>query len=354
MSADIATARGTDTPSVGAPASPATNEENRSGPSKQELRDGFHRMRRLEIIALCYQVVVTALLAAFAGASQVIRTEWLENGLAIIPICGVLLTYQHENKQPDAKRPFGYHRASTIAFVAAAFALLGVGCFLVFEAASNLVHGERPSIGGFQLFGHTVWLGWVLVFLMATTSIPPVILGKIKTPVAILIHDKALHADAEMNRANWLSNGAGCIGLLLVAFGYWWGDSLAALLISLDIARDGATTVARSLSDVMDHHPADIETGQQHPMVQEVYKAVAALPFVEKHKTLLREHGRYIFGEVFIQPNEQMPSITEATRAVREAVLPVDWRLQHIAVEFTEDVDDSSKVLTREELEIEA
>lgn len=341
---------------------PAVNEDMRPspqdipsrGPSKEELRDGFHRMRRLEFIALGYQILVTALLAAFAGASQVIRTEWLENALAIIPICGVLLTYQHENKSPDTKRPFGYHRASTVAFAAAAFALFGVGCFLIFEAASNLLHGERPSIGGFQLFGHTVWLGWILITLMAVTSIPPVILGRMKSPVAVQIHDKALHADAEMNRANWLSNGAGCIGLLLVAFGFWWGDSLAALLISLDIARDGAMAVMRSLSDVMDHHPADIETGQQHPVVKDVYQAVAALPFVASHKTLLREHGRYIFGEVFIQPNGLMPSVTEATRAVREAVLPLDWRLQHIAVEFTENVEDSSKVLTREELEIEA
>jgi divalent metal cation (Fe/Co/Zn/Cd) transporter len=335
-------------------ARPQTSDLPWHGPSKEELRAGFARMRRLEWISLGYQIFITAVLAAFAGSSQVIKTEWMENAFAIIPITGVLLTYQFENKPPDAGRPFGYHRAATIAFVAAAFAIAGIGFYLVFEATSNLIRGERPSIGGFQFFGHTVWLGWILIALMATSAIPSAILGRMKMPVALLIHDKALYADSEMNRANWLSNGAGCIGLILVAFGFWWGDSLAALLIALDISRDGMTAVARSLSDVMDHHPTDMETDQQHPVVRDMYLAVEALPFVAAHKNLVREHGRYLYAEIFIVPNDAMPPVVEATRAVREAVLPLDWRLQHLAVEFTEDLEDSANVLTRREIDIEA
>ena len=71
-------------------------------------------------------------------------------------------------------------------------------------------------------------------------------------------------------------------------------------------------------------------------------------------KTLIREHGRYLYAEIFIQPNDQIPPVTEASRLVREAVLPLDWRLQHIVVEFTDNLKDSANVLTREELEIES
>jgi hypothetical protein len=49
-----------------------------------------------------------------------------------------------------------------------------------------------------------------------------------------------------------------------------------------------------------------------------------------------------------------MPPVTEASRLVREAVLPLDWRLQHIAVEFTDNLKDSANVLTREEVDIES
>ena len=58
-------------------------------------------------------------------------------------------------------------------------------------------------------------------------------------------------------------------------------------------------------------------------------------------------------AEIFIQPNDQMPSVTEAGRCVREAILPLDWRLQHIVVEFTDDVQAAAAVLTREQLDLE-
>jgi divalent metal cation (Fe/Co/Zn/Cd) transporter len=190
---------------------------------------------------------------------------------------------------------------------------------------------------------------------MTLTAIPPILLGRAKIPVAKLLHDKPLYADADMNRANWLTNGAGVIGLTLVAWGFWWGNSLAALLISVDILRDGLTSVGRSLSDVMDHHPVDLETDKQDPIVGDVERAVRALPFVADQRILLREHGRYLFAEIFIRPNvRRLPDdVTEASRAVRQAVMPLDWRLRHVAVEFTEDANADAATPTREEINIE-
>lgn len=329
-------------------------DETRPGaPTKQELRAGFAKMRKLEWITLCYQLGAAVLVFFVAGNSQAMRTEWMENALALIPPLGVLLTYNHENRPPDSKRPFGYHRYSTIAFVAASFALALIGTQLFYEAATNLLRGERPNIGGFTLFGVTFWHGWLMIFVMIATAIPPVILGRAKIPIAKLLHDKALYADADMNRANWMSNGAGAIGLGLMAFGFWWGDSLAALIISIDIMKDGWTSVMHSLSDVMDHHPTDLETDQQLPIVADIHKTLKALPFVGAQRVLVREHGRYFYAEIFLSPNEKMPPVLEATQQVREAILPLDWRLQHIAVEFTNDVESSANVLTREELDIE-
>jgi len=117
--------------------------------------------------------------------------------------------------------------------------------------------------------------------------------------------------------------------------------------------RDGYTSVFKSLEDVMDRVPMDLEREQQEPIVNEVHRTLRALPFVANEKTLIREHGRYIFAEIFIQPNDQMPPAIEATRQVRQAILRLNWRLQHIVVEFTDDLHNSD-VLTREELEIEA
>lgn len=331
----------------------ATHDDHVLGPSKDELREGFRKLWRLEWITLVYQVAATAIVYYVAGSSQAMKTEWLENALAMIPVAGVLLTYHTENRKPEQRHPFGHHRYATIAFVAAAFVLALLGTYLGYEALTKLLKHESPSIGGYTAFGYTFWHGWLMIGVMALSAIPPVLLARAKLPVARLLHDKPLYADAEMNRANWITNGAGMIGLGLVASGFWWGDAAAALIISLDIMRDGWKNVARSLSDVMDHHPVDLESDKEDPIVAAVHRAVRALPFVAEEGLLMREHGRYLYAEIFIKPNDQMPAVTGASREVRATVTALEWRLQHVVVEFTADLSGASAVLTREQLDIE-
>jgi cation diffusion facilitator family transporter len=337
------------------PDAPPAGEEPKppQQPSKEELRAGFARLWRLEWITLFCQIGAAALLGSLMGGSQAMKTEWLENALSIVPVAGVLLTFRTENLPPSRRHPFGHHRSGTIAFLAAAFVLAGIGTYLFVDSLLKLIHHEYPAIGGYTVFGRTIWHGWLMIAAMFVTGIPPVLLARAKKPVARLLHDKPLHADVEMNRANWMTNGAGVLGLGLVAWGFWWGDAVAALIISLDIMRDGWTYVARSLSDVMDHHPVDLESDEEDTIVGTVQRAVDALPFVAGAKVLMREHGRYLFAEIFIRPNDTMPLATAASRQVREAIMPLDWRLQHLVVEFTDDLD-AAKVVTREELEIEA
>ena len=322
------------------------------GPSAEELRQGFAKMRRLEWLTLLAQGVAAMLAFSVAGNSQVMRTEWLENMLAVVAAAGALLTASADDRKQDDERPFGYHRAGTIAFVFAAFALTGIGAVLCYESTANLLRREHPSIGGITLFGQTVWRGWVMIAVMILIAIPPVLLARAKKPIARLLHDKPLHEDAEMNRANWLTNGTGVIGLLLVAFGFWWGDSAAALVISFDILRDGFQGVRRSLSDVMDHHVTDIETDEPDPLIGRVREALRQLAVVAEQHVQLREHGRFIFAEIFVRPTGDAPDAVEATRLVREAVLPLDWRLRHAAIELTHDVHGASRVPTRRELGI--
>jgi divalent metal cation (Fe/Co/Zn/Cd) transporter len=322
------------------------------GPSPEELRQGFRKMRRLEWLTIAFQGAAALLVFSVMGNSQVMKTEWLENMLGEVPAVGALLTAGADDRGQDESRPFGYTRAGTIAFVFAAFALTAIGVVLCYESAANLLRREHPSIGGITLLGHTIWRGWVMMAVMALVAIPPVLLARAKKPIARLLHDKPLHEDAEMARANWLTNGTGVIGLLLVGSGFWWGDSAAALVISFDILFDGFQGVKRSLSDVMDQHPSDIETNEVDPIVARVREALRQLPFVAEQYVQLREHGRFIFAEIYVRPTADAPPAAEASRLVREAVLPLDWRLQHAVVELTHDVRAAAHVPTRAELGI--
>ncbi len=70
-------------------------------------------------------------------------------------------------------------------------------------------------------------------------AIPPIFLGRMKQPLAETLHDKVLNADAAMNRADWLTAFAAIAGIIGIGIGIWWADAAAAIVIALDITRDG-------------------------------------------------------------------------------------------------------------------
>ena len=98
---------------------------------------------------------------------------------------------------------------------------------------------ERTTIGGFDIFGMTVWAGWPMLVGLAYTGIPSYFLGRAKLRLAPMIHDKVLYADAEMNRADWMAEAAAAAGVIGTGLGIWWADAAAAGLVSIDILRTG-------------------------------------------------------------------------------------------------------------------
>lgn len=87
------------------------------------------------------------------------KTELLENLLGAVSIIGLLIAHRMESKGQDASRPFGYYRAATITFVAAAFTLAAIGAYLLFDSASVLWRREHPDIKNISLFRRTIWMG---------------------------------------------------------------------------------------------------------------------------------------------------------------------------------------------------
>ena len=116
---------------------PTSHQPDDGATNKSEVQAAFGRMRRLGWIALGYQIGATALLGSLMGGSQAMKTELLENLLGAVPIIGLLVAHRLERKGQDVQRPFGYHRAATITFVAAAFALAAIGAYLMFDSASG-------------------------------------------------------------------------------------------------------------------------------------------------------------------------------------------------------------------------
>src|SRR5690606_27726537 len=81
------------------------------------------------------------------------------------------------------------------------------------------------------------------------------IIGRKELPLAEDLADKLLHTDALMNKANWMTGAAGVAGIIGLGLGWWWADSVAAAIISLDILHDGLTALRSSTAELVDGAP---------------------------------------------------------------------------------------------------
>ena len=75
-----------------------------------------------------------------------------------------------------------------------------MGLYLIYDSGTKLIAMEHPTLGPIQLFGHTIWIGWLMIAALAYSIVPPVILGRLKQPVARRLKDKVLHTDAQCRR----------------------------------------------------------------------------------------------------------------------------------------------------------
>ena len=198
---------------------------------------------------------------------------------------------------------------------------------LILAGATPLIAG----CGGIQLFGQTVWHGWLMIAALVYSVVPPFILGRMKQPLARELHEKALSTDANINKGDWLSGLAGVLGILGIAYGYWWADSVAAGVISFEIIKDGVGDLRNSVAQLMNKRPSDVESKEPDPVPDKVREELERLDWVEKARVRLREDGDVLTGEAFVVPRDES-NLLDRLKQASDLANSLDWRLHDVNI----------------------
>lgn len=261
-----------------------------------QIAKDFAHARRLEWWTLFWVSSVVVVMFFATGSSQAMRTAWFEDILSLVPAIVFLIAARLETRGPTKAFPFGFHRVQSLAFLISATALSAVGVFLLFESAMTLIKQEHVTIPPVTLFGQTLWMGWLMIAALVYSIIPPVILGRLKEPVARTLQDKVLHTDALMQKADWMTGFAGIGGILGVGLGFWWADALASGLISASIIKDGFNALRSSTAELIDGAPRKLDTDEIAEEVEALRAAIEQRYLAAQVRT--RETGRYIHVQV--------------------------------------------------------
>jgi cation diffusion facilitator family transporter len=235
------------------------------------------------------------------------------------------------SRAPTARFPYGFHRIVSIAHLCSALALFVMGTYLLVESIIKLVTAEYPTINSIELFGQTIWLGWLMLPALVWSGLPAVFLGRAKITLAEELHNKVLYADAKMNKADWLTASAAMVGVVGIGFGLWWLDAVAAALISLDITKDGVSNLRRAVVDLMDQTPTTIDEDDADPLRERLATMLHDLDWVEDVDLRLREEGQVYFGEALVVPSDERDIPGKVEDALKRA-RDLDWRIHDLAL----------------------
>lgn len=244
-----------------------------------------------------------ALIAFVVSGSQAMRTAWIEDMLSLIPQIAFLVALLFVRRRPTRAFPFGLHRVMGVGHLIAGVALLAVGGSLAIESIAGLVSAEHPSIGTVQVLGHTVWLGWFMIGVMAVVVIGPFFYGHAKAKLAPVLHNKVLYADADMAKADWQTTVASIVGVLGIGVGWWWLDGAAALFISLGIVWDGWRNARAAVLDLIDQRARTEDDARPHPLMGRIVQRVDEFPWVRESAVRMRDMGQVFHVEVFVCPS---------------------------------------------------
>lgn len=308
----------------------------------QEQQTALRRAVRWEFFTIAYTTATITLVAFVVGNSQAMRTAWIEDIFSLLPQLSFLVALLFVRRAPSVKHPYGLHRAMGVGHLVAGVALSAVGVNLAIEAITGLVSAEHPTIGTVQLFGHTIWLGWLMAIVMTLVVVGPVFLyGPAKAKLAPVLHNKLLYADADMAKADWQTNAASVIGVLGVGVGIWWLDGAAALFISAGIVWDGVTNTRTAVIDLMDQRALTYDSSEPHPLGAEIIEYLRGQAWVADAAVRMRDQGQVFHIEAFVVPRRSRVD-TRTLAAAADDIAALDWKVQDIVVIPVRELPDEA------------
>ena len=294
-------------------------------------QEALQKAIRWEWFTIGYTSITIVLIAFVVGGSQAMKTAWIEDMLSLIPQVALLVSLLFIRHPPSRSFPYGLHRVMGVGHLVAGVALLAIGGNLAVESIGGLIRQEHPAIGTVQLFGQTIWLGWLMVAVMILVVPGPFFYGHAKAKLAPKLHNKLLYADADMAKADWTTTVASVVGVLGIGVGLWWLDGAAALFISLGIVRDGYKNTRSAVLDLMDQRARTHDDEEPHPLMRRIVRDLEAQPWVREASVRMRDMGQVFHVEAFVVPHRRRVRL-DSVEGARQRIAGLDWKVQDVVV----------------------
>lgn len=244
---------------------------------------------------------------------------------SLVNIGGAVMAWfavRYAQRPPDAGHPYGHHKAEYFSAVIEGILIVIAALVILHEAISALTRASDPAWGaagmGVNALAMLVNLAWARVLLRAGT--------RLKSP-ALSAGGRHLMSDV------WTS--AGVLAGLGLALATGWAvlDPLLALLVGVNILREGWMVIAASVGGLMDTAAPEEERAR----IEEILHA-SANGAMQVHGLKTRRAGRALFVEFHMVVDGAMTvraahDICDRVEAALRAAIPDVQPVIHVEPE---------------------
>jgi cation diffusion facilitator family transporter len=199
-------------------------------------------------VAIGVALVLGKLVVGVLTGSLGILSEAAHSFFDLAASAFTLVAVRTSRKPADTEHPYGHGRTENLAAFAEGVLLIVTAVGIAFEAIRRLLAGG-PEVNP---------AGYAFALLLATLVIEAARAGILRR-VGRLASSEAMLADATNRLSDVLATLGVLAGLVGVRMGFVWADSVAALFVSVIIARAAARLVWHSGDILIDRAPAGAE-----------------------------------------------------------------------------------------------
>lgn len=206
-------------------------------------------VRRLALasIAVAFAVMGLKFIAWWLTGAVALYSDALESIVNVVASVAAFMAIRWAQLPADAEHPFGHHKAEYFSAVLEGILIAIAALLIIHEAANKLMEGvtamESPAQGLAVNLGATAINGFWAWLLLKTGR-------EAKSP--------ALSADGKHILSDVVTSVGVFIGLVAALLTGWlWLDPALAILVALNILREGWHVISESIDALMDRAAPD-------------------------------------------------------------------------------------------------
>ena len=270
-----------------------------------EADNRYKEIKKVTIVGAIVNVFLAfgKITLGFVGQSQVLIADGVHSLADLASDLIVIVAAKQGSRTADDDHPYGHGRIETVVEVLLGAFLVAVAAGIMVDAVSRIVSDEPAII--------PTWIALVAAFVSIAANEG---LFHYTLHVSKKIKSQLLKANAWHHRTDAISSVIAVIGIGGAMVGYPMLDSIAAIGVSLLIAKVGWDICWRSLRELID-------TALAPEKVEEIRKLILSIDGVQAaHSLRTRSMGAYALVDVHILVSDSYISVSEGHQ-ISEAVM---------------------------------